>query len=292
MSFDWRAFVLTTLAVSAVATVLTALLWSNPSVPGWSLPLLWLGALGVVAFRMRRSIRRMMSGDEPSPGVVEALESRVSFYRRLDDEAKQRFRTQVHHFLLDQHIDGVGIDVDDELRALVASSAVVLTFGLERYEWDNTRDIVIYPEAFDEDYAIGRGKTRLGQVGSQGPVILSAVALRAGFANSTDGHNVGLHEFAHVLDFDDGEIDGIPANLDWNSIRPWVDRMGALMDKVDKSGHKARVLRAYGYTNEAEFFACATEMFFEQPDLLDKRAPELFALLQRFFRQDLRKRAK
>jgi Mlc titration factor MtfA (ptsG expression regulator) len=264
-----------------------ALLWGRADIPGWAplLPLcLWVL---FVAWRARRYLRRLSAGDEPSEAVTQALEGHVYFYRRLSPQKKALFRRDVHYFLLDQTITGVGVEVTEELRAMVAASAVVLSFGLRGFEWDTTRDILLYPSAFDEDYNHDQRASRLGQVSKQGSVILSVPALRAGFANSTDGHNVGFHEFAHVLDFADGEADGVLAHLNWQAIRPWVDLMGQHMARRDRQGRRHQVLRDYGYTHEAEFLACATEMFFEQPGRMKRRAPKLYDLMCDFYGQDL-----
>lgn len=265
------------------------LLGSRGDLPGFSFAIpLVLGVLYVL-LRMRRYIRRWRSGDEPAPAIREALEKYVYFYARLSSEEKRaRFRRDVHYFLLEQNIVGVGVEVTEELRAMVAASAVVLSFGRPDYEWRTVRDILLYPGAYTEDYQHGQqGATRLGQVSSQGPVILAVDALRAGFARSNDGHHVGLHEFAHVLDFDDGELDGAPANLNWQAAAPWISQMEEHMKRREKAGRRAQVLRNYGYTNEAEFFACATEMFFEQPEKLRRKAPELYQLMADFFGTEL-----
>lgn len=254
----------------------------------WVIPVVWVLAAGYVALRMRRFLRRLRAGDEPAAGVREALERHVDFYGELDDAEQARFRRDIHYFLLDHHLEGIDVVLDDELRALAAAGAVVLSFGMPEYEWGNTRDILIYPTSYNEDYDYGPQGDVLGQVSQQGSIILAADALRSGFANGTDGHNVALHEYAHVLDFEDGEIDGVPARLSWTSIKPWVERMHTHLRKADAGGRHKKVFRNYAYTNEAEFFACATEMFFEQPGRLQHRAPELYALLSEFYRQDPR----
>jgi Mlc titration factor MtfA (ptsG expression regulator) len=285
--FDSRALLFNGALAAAVGGGAAALLWGRADLPpgAWAAPL-GIGALWVL-WRMRRWGRRLRAGDEPPPAVTRALERHVYFYQRLPAQKQARFRQQVHWFLLDQTITGVGVEATDELRALVAASAIVLSFGLPDFEWDNTRDILLYPSAFDETYRHDARATRLGQVSRQGPVIFSAPALRAGFAQSADGHNVGFHEFAHVLDFKDGEVDGVLAHLNWEAIRPWVDLMGEHMQRRDKQGRRTQILRDYGYTHEAEFLACATEMFFERPALLRRRAPQLYDLLRDFYGQDL-----
>lgn len=275
-------------AVAGVPALgIAALLWNRPDLPALAplVPLL-LWALWVL-WRARRYLRRLRAGDEPPQAITDALERHVHFYQKLSEPKKALFRRDVHFFLLEQTLTGVGVEVTDDLRAMVAASAVVLSFGLRGFEWDNTRDILLYPSAFDEDYNHRQDATRLGQVSQQGSVILSVPALRAGFANSTDGHNVGFHEFAHVLDFADGEADGVLAHLNWHAIRPWVDQMSQHMARYDRQGRRHQVLRDYGYTNEAEFLACATEMFFEQPARMKRRAPRLYDLMRDFYGQDL-----
>lgn len=286
--FNTRALLFHGGTAALVAGAVGTLLSLGGNAPIWVYPLLALAALAYVALQTRRWLRRLFAPPPPD-WIGEILAEKVLFYKRLPEAEQERFRRDVHYFLLDQHIVGINVELDDTLRVLTAASAVVLTFGLPDYEWDTTRDILIYPSAYTEDYEQSAHKgTRLGQVGTQGPIILSAEALHAGFANSTDGHNVGLHEFAHVLDFDDGEIDGLPANLNWQAARPWLDQMNTHLKRGDRKGKRGRVLRNYGYTNEAEFFACATEMFFEQPARLHRRAPELYDTLVEFYGQDPR----
>ncbi len=285
-----QALLLHGATAGVVSGGLCALILDGGKVPGWAVLIPVTMGFLYVAFKVRRYLRRLSAGDEPSKEVTRTLEKKVSFYKKLPSDEQARFRREVHWFLLDQTITGVGEEVTDELRALVAASAVVLSFGMPNYEWDNTRDILLYVTAFTEDYQQGHSATRLGQVSRQGPVIFSAKALRQGFAHSNDGHNVGFHEFAHVLDFEDGEADGILAHLNWEAVRPWVDQMTTHMKRREAGKRRTRqVLRNYAYTHEAEFLACSTEMFFEQPTLLRRRAPELYKLMRDFYGQDLHK---
>jgi len=117
-------------------------------------------------------------------------------------------------------------------------------------------------------------------VHSGGNVILSLPHLQSAFRTGNDGLNVGYHEFAHVLD--GTGPDGIPDALDLGAYRPWVEVMQREFEKV----HKGRsLLRSYAGTDPAEFFACAVEAFFEQPDKVREKAPDLYAQLSRFFNQ-------
>jgi Mlc titration factor MtfA (ptsG expression regulator) len=252
---------------------------------------LWIGpALTVVvtlivyAVWTRRDRRRLRLARKPFPEAWRAvLEQDVGFYRALDDDEKRRFEREVRFFLDEQVIVGPrGATVDEDLRVLVAASAVTLIFGRPGYHYPRLRDIVVYEGAFDEEYNVRASGNILGMVHAQGPILFSARSLRQGFRGE-DGHNVGFHEFAHVLDFASGHVDGVPSLMPWGAIRPWVDVMRHETAKV-----KARrsLLRQYAATNEAEFFAVATEMFFERGAQMKQKHPELYALLRDAYGQD------
>jgi len=114
-----------------------------------------------------------------------------------------------------------------------------------------------------------------------GKMLLSKRSLHGGFGNKTDRNNTGVHEFIHLIDMEDGAVDGIPENLlkDENII-PWVDLMYRKIKEI-KSGDSD--IKPYGATNEAEFFSVVGEYFFERPELLKRKHPELFKLLEEAF---------
>jgi MtfA peptidase len=218
------------------------------------------------------------------------LERRVGFYRDLadDPEARRRFEDDVRIFLAEQRIYGAGegaaeLEIGDETRLLIAASAAILSHGMPRFEWPRMRDIVVHARAFNEDYGSEHANIS-GMVHYQGPILYSERDLRHGFRRH-DGHNVGLHELAHVLDLADGHADGMPIGAEWASSAPWLaivsDRLAKLRDP-----RSPNVLRAYAATNEAEFFAVAVEVFFEQPHKLRDKDAELYAMLSDYFGQD------
>jgi Mlc titration factor MtfA (ptsG expression regulator) len=232
------------------------------------------------------SLRRARIARAPFPkGFREVLEREVAFYRRLSPAERERFEDEVAIFLAEQNIAGKrGAKVDDELRVLVAASAIMLVFGRPGFRYPTTRDIVIYDESFSKDYEEGGTEANvLGMVHGSGPIIFSSRALKHGFANERDGLNVGLHEFAHVLDFDAGQADGVPAMMPWGALRPWTQVMHSETALVEA---RRSVLRSYAATNEAEFFAVATEAFFERPVQLRDKHPELYRLLKETYGQD------
>jgi Mlc titration factor MtfA (ptsG expression regulator) len=253
--------------------------------------LLFAPLVGAVYYlaAMRRYWRRRRVVRQPFPEAWRhRLESCVDFYGKLDAPEKGRFEQSVQIFLSEQRIYGVrGAEVPDEAKVLVAASAAMISHGLPEWEWPTIRDIVIYPSAFDEDYDAGRGKNIIGMVHAQGPILFSGPQLSHGFCVDRDGHNVGLHEMAHVLDMADGRADGIPAGVQWVSSAPWLSLVADRLRRV-RRGQMRRILRGYAGKNEAEFFAVAVETFFEKPTQLADKDSELFEMLADYFNLDPR----
>lgn len=111
---------------------------------------------------------------------------------------------------------------------------------------------------------------------------------KRGAADPADGTNLILHEFAHQLDFEDSDTDGVPLLAGPREYVSWARIMSREFEKLRAADEedKPSVLDPYGSTNPAEFFAVATEAFFEQPAALRAKHPELYRELARFFRQD------
>jgi MtfA peptidase len=110
----------------------------------------------------------------------------------------------------------------------------------------------------------------------------------AGAANVTDGRNLVLHEFAHALDGEDGAVDGAPALTGRTHYAAWARVLSRefLALQAAAGRGKRSVLDAYGATSPPEFFAVATEAFFEKPAAMRRKAPELYEQLASYYRQD------
>ena len=267
--------------------VVSAFVLTSQQPPVWlalapAVALLWL------VITLRRYVRRWRMVRTPMPASWRTiLDRRVPFYRGLDDEGRRRFENDLRIFLTEQHIYGAhGVTVDDETRVLIGASAAMLGHGLPSFEWPNVRDIVVYPGTFDEEYATGKGtETISGMVHRQGPVLFSKRDLCHGFRRADDGHNVGLHELAHVMDMGTGYADGLPVGLSWVATAPWIEVMADRLARVRRRRYR-HVLRDYAGVDEAELFAVAVEVFFEQPQRLRARDPELYRMLAAYFGQD------
>ena len=250
------------------------------------LPAAW----GLYYFLTRRLRQRAAIRQSPFPEQWQViLEQRIPFYLTLTIEEQQRFREEVHIFLKEKRITGVKTSVDDTVRLLVAASAIIPIFGFPGWEWEQIREILIYPESFNEAYQTEKGnkKSILGMVGSGAMtrmMILSKPELLQGFRQPQDRHNVGIHEFTHLLDKSDGVVDGVPeVALPARAIGPWLELVRKEMENI-RQGHSD--INPYGLASEAEFFAVAAEYFFEHPSKMQHHHPQLYSMLRKIFRQD------
>ena len=223
------------------------------------------------------------------------LQREVNFYSALSAAEKLRFESAVQHFLKRVRITGIGTPVEDEDRLLVASSAVIPIFAFPHWEYQNLLEVLLYPDLFSQEFDFtGHDRSIAGMVGSGGVmnhvVIFSKPALRLGFDNKSDKHNVGIHEFVHLFDKQDGNLDGIPAVFMQNqAVLPWLHLIRSSTEEI-LSGKSDLIL--YASTNKQEFLAVAAEYFFERPSLFQKNHPELYEALSSFFQTDLAKRMK
>jgi MtfA peptidase len=249
-----------------------------------------LGGAWLYRFLTRHIRQRAMIRQAPLPTKWERiLELNVPFYQALSLPDQNRFREEVHIFLREKRITGINTSVDDTVRVLVATSAIIPIFGFPGWEWEHIREILIYPTSFDEGYQMGSAQEHSisGMVGTGAMnrmMILSKPDLLQGFQQPSHGHNVGIHEFTHLLDKSDGTVDGVPeVALPGRAIKPWLTLVRNEMDKI-RQGHSD--INPYGLTNEAEFFAVVSEYFFEKPVRMKQKHPGLYSMLEQIFRQD------
>lgn len=221
-----------------------------------------------------------------------SLLKHVTFYSSLTAEEKERFEYRVQEFLLNHRITGVGTKVDDTDRLMVASSGIIPIFNFPGWRYTNLYEVLIYPSAFTTKYKFEGSDGRiLGMVGNgpmEGMMLLSKKALRHGFENDKDKRNTAIHEFIHLVDKMDGAIDGIPELLlEQPYVIPWLQliRKKIVEIRMDDSD-----IRPYGGQSEIEFFAVASEYFFERPKLLSAKHPELYELMEYIFKHDMDER--
>ncbi|MEO5650502.1 MAG: M90 family metallopeptidase [Ginsengibacter sp.] len=216
----------------------------------------------------------------------EILLRQVPFYKRLTHQNKIKFEEKIKEFLSYVRIEGIDTSVDELDKLLVASSAVIPIFGFPQWKYYNLKSVLLYPNSFnrEEFLALGYEKNTLGMVGTgpmQGMMILSKPALHYGFNNEGGKENTGIHEFVHLLDKEDGDVDGLPEallNRKYNS--QWLELANKNMEAI-LSGRSD--INSYGATNNAEFFSVASEYFFNSPELFKENHPELYNLMIKIF---------
>lgn len=277
-----------TFARAAGAVAAGAGLVAGAALAGW--PGALLGALfgiagGVLFGRLlrRRSERRSRLLALPFPDRWRRiLEERYDHYDRLPEPLRARFEADLRLFLAEKRITGVAVEVSEELRVLVAASAVTLSLGWPDYEWDQLAEVLLYPQDFDRDYGFD-SEELAGEAHPWGTVILSVPALEESFDDPDDAYHVGIHEFAHLLDVDQTHFDGIPVGLDPARHAQWVALAEREMQRLRRG---KSVLDDYGAEDPVEFLAVAVEAFFEAPLALRQRHRELYAILAEYFNQD------
>ena len=250
--------------------------------------------LGLFTNRRRERLRsKPISRD-----WLEILERNVPIFNRLPRHDRKELAGHIQVFLNEKHFEGCGgLELTDEIRLTIAAQACLLLLHRDTDYYPNLTSILVYPSGYtahDERY-IGGGiweegpQDRLGHTAHNlRALVLAWDAARRGAMDPTDGQNVVLHEFAHQLDFENRSADGTPALETRGEYLSWARVMSAEFEELRRGyfDGAASVLDFYGAQNPTEFFAVATEAFFERPRALKERHPELYDALSRFFRQD------
>lgn len=241
-------------------------------------------------FQLRTTWKTPQTAFLPKWRII--LSQEVAFYNSLNEHEKKWFEYKVHEFILNYKITGIETKIKILDKLLIASSAIIPIFKFEDWRYKNLKEILVYPDTFDTDYnTTGKGRKILGMVGTgvmSDKMILSRKALRNGFDNAKDKRNTAIHEFIHLIDMMDGEIDGIPQLLlEQPYVLPWLELMNQKMDDIYEENSD---INPYGGTHRIEFFAVASEYFFERPNLLEKRHPKLYLMLEEIFDHDMSER--
>jgi len=253
--------------------------------------LLILFVLAILTLLLSIAFRSGSKKQMPLPPFPEywrsLLEEQSVFYQDLDQDRKPAFEKRVQAFLHQTRITGVNSTVEELDKVLIGASAIIPIFAFPDWEYVNLREVLLYPDSFNHDFEQkGADRSILGMVGEgalNGVMVLSQHELRQAFLNKTSKTNTAIHEFVHLVDKTDGTVDGIPEILMQRQyILPWLQ---AMQKEIKKIVANKSDINPYGATNEAEFLAVVAEYFFERPDLLERKNPELYQLLTSMFRQ-------
>lgn len=246
---------------------------------------------------VRNRRRAELSEKEFPKAWVAILERNVVLYRHMP----KKYRDQLHDYILifldEKEFEGAGgFEITDEVRVTVAGQACMLMLNRPATHFPKLCSVVMYPSTFGaaEGQRLPSGEIserpvmRLGESWTQGTVVLAWDSVLQGSTLINDGQNVVIHEFAHQLDQEDGVADGAPILETNASYGPWSEVLSGEFEELqeDAQKHVRHVMNYYGATNPAEFFAVATETFFEKPQHLQRKHPELYQELRKYYKLD------
>ncbi|WP_163835346.1 M90 family metallopeptidase [Spartinivicinus ruber] len=225
------------------------------------------------------------------------LQQNVTFYQQLPAPIKQRLHELILLFIHQKKYYGcAGLEITEEIKVTIAAQACLLVVGRPDNWYDKLQSILVYPGSFQlhgentNDIHSAPPAIRLGESWQNGRIILSWHDVKFGGLYPDDGHNVTFHEFAHQLDTADGYADGLPQLAINQSYRVWTQVFAQEFHRLQAAAQNGNssVMDYYGATNPAEFFAVATETYFEKPHAMAAEQPELFEQLKAFYKLDPR----
>jgi MtfA peptidase len=241
--------------------------------------------------------RKQLLAEPLPPEWLSNLTANVRHYRHLAPQQRTRLEQIVRVCVAEKNWEGgSGFKVTDEMKVTVAGQAAVMALGQEEpFYFDGVLSIILYEGAYRHPaYAQGysgivqEGAPVWGEAWRRGPIVLSWAGVLASSKNAGSGYNLVVHEFAHYLDGLDGAIDGVPPLVGPEQQRTWYRvteaEYGRLVGQARRN--EVTLLDHYGASNRAEFFAVASECFFERPHALEREHAELYGVLRDFYRQD------
>lgn len=249
----------------------------------------------------KRRRRRILATREIDGGTWDAAFAASPALAALTAGERRRLRSLALLFLHEKRIEAAGeLQLDDAMRVRIAALACrpILELGLDCYE--GFASVIVYPEEFvvrgrehvDEAGVVHVGDDVLsGEAWDAGPVVLAWADVQA--SGRGDGYDVVAHEFAHKLDLLDGAVDGMPPLHKSMRASQWTRTFQAAYDDLLRRLERGETpwLDPYAAEDPGEFFAVCTELFFDVPDELHGRYPDVYAQLKAFYRQDPAARA-
>jgi Mlc titration factor MtfA (ptsG expression regulator) len=212
----------------------------------------------------------------------EPLQKHFKYYQRLHPLDKKLFEKRVQKFITLKKFVPRNMDhVTDEMKALIAASAIQLMNGLPKIYFAHFKRILVYP---DDYYSKISQRYHQGEVSMGGMIVLSWKNFLEGYVDSKDGRNLGLHEMAHALRLENAIHNEDYGFLDDDILMTWTDLCYQEINKMDEG--KSDFFRNYAATNSHEFFAVAVEHFFEKSQEFHDWHPKLYDTLSSMLNQD------
>ncbi len=228
----------------------------------------------------------------------DVLSANAPAYRRLPEDLRAQLHGHIQVFLAEKHFEGCnGLEITDEIRVTIAGQACLLILNRETDYYPDLVTVLVYPSIFyadlvepDEHGQIMSEYTedRSGESWDLGVVILSWDDIAGYTSTGRSGYNVVLHEFAHQLDMENREMDGVPRLPDRARRESWRRVFAEAYERFERAARANRrtLVDPYGAGDPAEFFAVVTESFFERPLALRREYPALYDELAAYYRVD------
>lgn len=225
------------------------------------------------------------------------LQQRMPYFRGMPADLQLQLKQHIQVFIAEKRFVGCnGVVINDEIRVTIAAQACLLLLNRETGFYPNLTTILVYPSAFikqqqsmnADGVQFTARNTLAGESWQTGRVILSWQDTVDGAEVPDDGHNVVIHEFAHQLDQENGLANGAPILNKGQNYKTWSNVFSQQFERLQQQAHHGipSLFDYYGATNPAEFFAVASEVFFEQSALLHRHYPALYEQLKLLYRVD------
>lgn len=221
------------------------------------------------------------------------LAERMVHWNMLDDDERADLEDLIRIFIVDKRWEGVGIELTDTHKVCISAMACLLLLGLDYEFYGKVKWIRVHPTTVVLKTTRGVGVQGvvtdspfpiLGEADFDGPVVLAWDSASDSARHPERGHNVVYHEFAHKLDMINGVVDGTPP-LDDDEVARWIEVCTREYENR-RDGTGGNLLDPYAGVNPGEFFAVATELFFDRPVDMQRHKPDLYEVLAGFYRQD------
>ncbi|MFP4845189.1 zinc-dependent peptidase [Winogradskyella sp. PE311] len=209
---------------------------------------------------------------------LKVLEKEFNFYNRLGEKERAIFRHRTATFIKTKNYVGRdGINITDEIRVIVAATAIMLTFGFRKYLIELIETIVIYPKAY---FSKINGVYHKGETNPQmKTIVFSWEDFKQGYHIGDDNLNLGIHEFGHAIHlnaFSSDDISSMIFNEGFKDLTDYLQSHQLIRQELIDS----KYFRAYAYTNHFEFFAVLLENFVETPGIFKSQFPELYGYMR------------
>jgi len=225
------------------------------------------------------------------------IQRRIPYFKKMPVDLQLQLKKHIQVFLSEKEFVGLnGITINDEIRLTIAAQACLLILNRKTNYYPKLKSILIYPSSWVKQHSTSNSDgihftqhmRVAGESWGYGKIVLSWNDTLSGADNPDDGHNLVIHEFAHRLDQEDGSSNGAPILSQGQSYEQWSAIFSKEYEqlKSDIARNRRSVFDSYGATNPAEFFAVASEVFFEKSAELKEAHPELYQQMSTYYRID------